>query len=247
MIVLICFTAVVVGALIGAVGAGGVLIIPALNVFAQMPVQAAMGTALFSFIFTGSLGTYLYQRQGSIHWPVALPICASTLVFSYLGAVVNGNTPAALLQCILGGLIAFAGAYSLRPSQGGTQIPPHGRSLPILLGIGAFVGFCSGLTGAGGPVISVPLMVLLGFPPLLSIAASQVIQITAGISGSVGNIVNNAVDFRMAGLIIVFEVAGVALGVHLAHSISAATLKKAVGVVCVGVGIVVLMRALQEL
>lgn len=244
MTALISLTAVVVGVLIGAVGAGGVLIIPALNAFAQMSIHAAMGTALFSFIFTGTLGTYLYQRQGSIQWAITLPICASTLVFSYLGALTNGNTPETLLQCILGGLIALAGGYALIPSKEGTHIPPHCKTLPALLGIGAFVGFCSGLTGAGGPVISVPLMVLLGFPPLLSIATSQVIQITAGISGSVGNFSNDAIDFTMAWLIIVFEVLGVVLGVYLAHSVSKGALKKMVGIVCMGVGTFILVRAL---
>ena len=38
-----------VGALIGAVGIGGVLLIPALAAFAALPIQTAMATALFTF------------------------------------------------------------------------------------------------------------------------------------------------------------------------------------------------------
>ena len=63
-----------VGALIGAVGIGGILLIPALTVFAALPIQSAMATALFTFTFTGIVGTVMFQRRGSIDWSLARPV-----------------------------------------------------------------------------------------------------------------------------------------------------------------------------
>ncbi len=63
-------TAFAVGTLIGAVGIGGILLIPALSAFAGLPIHAAMATALFTFGFTGVTGTVMFQRRGSIDWNV---------------------------------------------------------------------------------------------------------------------------------------------------------------------------------
>ena len=146
MFPILCLTALLVGGLIGTVGVGGILLIPALNKLACLPVHMAMGTALFSFIFTGILGTLLYQRHGSIDWKITIPICLGSLLFGYLGAMANGYAPARLLQHLLGGIIVFAGIYALLPSRR-QAASNNNRSLPVLLGIGALAGFGSGLTG----------------------------------------------------------------------------------------------------
>ena len=52
MFVLLLVVAVVVGALIGTVGVGGILLIPALSGITGMSTHMAMGTSLFSFLFT---------------------------------------------------------------------------------------------------------------------------------------------------------------------------------------------------
>ena len=78
-----------VGALIGAVGIGGVLLIPALTAFAGLPIQTAMATALFTFTFTGIVGTVMFQRRGSIDWSIARPVLVTAVVFAFLGAWAN--------------------------------------------------------------------------------------------------------------------------------------------------------------
>ena len=113
----------------------------------------------------------------------------------------------------------------------------------LLLAIGGAVGFGSGLTGVGGPVLSVPLMVILGFSPLTAIATSQVIQITAALSGSAGNLAHGFIDADAAVWVTAAELVGVTVGARLAHSISQASLKKVVSVVCIVVGAFIILRA----
>ena len=114
----------------------------------------------------------------------------------------------------------------------------------MLFGIGAVTGFGSGLTGVGGPALSVPMMVLFGFPALAAIGASQVIQILASVSGSIGHLAQGHIDLRLAALLTVFEVAGVWLGVQLGHAVDARLLRRAVGMLCVLVGAALLVRTL---
>jgi len=80
---LLVVISVAVGVLIGAVGVGGILLIPALNLAGGLPIRQAMATALFSFILTGVIGTWLFQRRGSINWNVTVPVCLGSGLFGF--------------------------------------------------------------------------------------------------------------------------------------------------------------------
>ena len=239
--------AVLVGILIGAVGVGGILLIPALNLLTSLSIQASMATALFTFIFTGIVGTCLFQQRGSIGWSITLPLCAGGALFGFVGAWTNALLDAQLLALILALLIVFAGVYTL--CSGGSRQAAAFQDRPrlqrvLLFGIGAVTGFGSGLTGVGGPALSVPMMVMFGFPTLAAIGASQVIQILAAVSGSIGHLAQGHVDLRLAALLTAFEIAGVWLGVQVGHALDARLLRHAVGVLCVLVGAALVVRAL---
>ncbi len=107
-------------------------------------------------------------------------------------------------------------------------------------------GFGSGLTGVGGPALSVPIMVLFGFSPLVAIGASQVLQILASVSGTVGNLQYGSIDLRLAGIVTVFEILGVIVGVGIAHAVNPRSLRRFVGVLCVVAGTALTVRALAS-
>jgi uncharacterized membrane protein YfcA len=239
-----------VGALIGAVGIGGVLLIPALTAFAALPIQTAMATALFTFAFTGVVGTAMFQRRGSIDWSATRPVLFSAIIFAFFGAWVNSITRPTVLALILAGIIIFAGVYTLATWRGRRKPAFHDDARAqrsLLLAVGAISGFGSGLTGVGGPALSVPLMVLFGFPALLSIGVSQVIQIVAAISGTLGNLRYGSIDFGIAIPVTLLEVAGAFVGVRIAHAVDAGVLRKFVAVLCLVVGIALVIRELGGL
>ncbi|MEG6507081.1 sulfite exporter TauE/SafE family protein [Nitratidesulfovibrio sp. 1201_IL3209] len=237
----------IVGTLIGTVGVGGILLIPALSAFAGLSTHTAMATALFSFIFTGVIGTWLYHRRGSIDWRITIPVCMGGALFGYIGALCNSMFDARTLNILLAGVIIFAGVYALKPYSGDRTFAFDASSKRhqfLLIGIGGAVGFGSGLTGVGGPVLSVPLMVIIGFSPLTAIATSQVIQITAAISGTIGNLAYGSIDFSVASWVTVVELVGVMIGVNIAHAAKAQHLKTFVSGICIFVGGFILIKAL---
>lgn len=233
--------------MIGAVGVGGILLIPALVLLGGLPIHQAAATALFSFLFTGLLGTWLFHRRGSINWRMTVPVCVGAVLFSYLGAMANARVEARLLALIIALLIVFAGVYILLPARrgGANQHAFRDEKHPaLLLGVGAVSGFGSGLSGAGGPLFSVPLMLVLGFAPLASIGASQVLQIVAAVFGTIGNLQFGSVDFVTAAWITVFELAGVIAGSYAAHAISVTALRRLAAGLCIVVGVYMLVRSL---
>lgn len=248
VLVWIPLISLVVGMLIGAVGIGGILLIPALNVLGGLTIQEAMATALFTFIFTGAIGTFSFQRRGSINWGITVPLCLGAAIFGFFGAWENAKIDARGLSLMLSSVIIFAGVYTLSSSRLERSAILQGRprmQQVLLVGIGAVVGFGSGLTGVGGPALSVPIMMLLGFSPLSTIGASQVVQILAGLSGTVGNLQFGSINYKFLFICTIFEVVGVLIGARVAHAVNAQTLRNFVSVLCILVGAGLMMRALE--
>jgi len=217
-----------------------------LALFGGLTIHQAAATSLFTFLFTGILGSFLYHKRGSIEWRISVPVCASAVVFGFCGAAVAAIVDPRPLATIIALVIVAAGFYVLFP----VRITSHfrdgrgWREQTLLASVGAASGFGSGFSGAGGPVFSVPLMVILRYAPLTAVATSQVLQIVAATSGSLENLRHGFIEFRIAVLVTLFELAGVLVGVRLAHAASALALRRLAGVFCVVTGGLLLWRSL---
>jgi uncharacterized membrane protein YfcA len=236
-----------VGFFIGAVGVGGILLVPALVWLGGVPIHQATATALFSFLFTGFVGTWLFQRRGSIDWTITRPVLAGALVFSYLGARVNAMFDAVALTLVIALAVAAAGIYMLLPVRYPLLRYRDGHSARdqvSLACVGALAGFGSGLSGAGGPLFSVPMMLVLGFVPLATIGAGQVLQIVAALFGTVGNLQFGSIDYALTGLIVVSETAGIVVGARAAHGASVTWLRRTAAALCVLTGTLLFVQTL---
>src|SRR5262245_3823945 len=244
---LLAAVAVVVGFFIGAVGVGGVLLIPALALLGGLDIHRASATALCTFFFTGVLGTWLFYRRGSMDWRTALPVCAGSVVFSYVGALVNSWFEPRPLALIIALIIVLAGVYVLLPARRAAGNYRDGRGpaqQALLAGVGALAGFGSGLSGAGGALFSVPMMMALGFVPLAAVGTSQVLQIVVAASGTLGNLQFGSLDFATAAWVSLLSMLGVVIGARTAHAVSAAVLRRMAAGLCVAVGVFMLARSL---
>jgi uncharacterized protein len=209
-----------------------------------MSIHQAAATSLFTFLFTGILGTWLYQRRGSIDWRITLPVCAAALLFGFLGAALAATMDPRPLAIIISLIIVAAGVYVLFPVQPHAQFRNGRGEAWLLASVGAASGFGSGFSGAGGPLFSVPLMVILRYAPLTAVATSQVLQIVAATSGSIENLRHGFIDWDTAAIVTVFELLGVIAGVRLAHIASALALRRLAGALCVITGGLLLVRTL---
>ena len=221
--------------------------VPVLIYLTALDVHQSMATALCTFVATGVVGTYAFHRQGSIDWWATVPLCIGALLCGYLGAMVNAWVNAELLIVMLALLILGAGLYTIMSALGLRQAAFAGRPLAqtlLLLGVGSIAGFSSGLTGTGGPLVAVPLMIMFGFRPLMSIGAGQVIQIVAALSGTLGNLRYGRIDLSLVPLIASFQVLGVLLGVKIVHAVNVALVRQFVAWLCVAVGVGLLANAL---
>jgi uncharacterized protein len=85
----------------------------------------------------------------------------------------------------------------------------------IILGMGTAVGFLSGLLGVGGGFLLTPLLIFYGIPPSIAVATTASHLTASSMSGAIAQWRRRAVDFKMAGVMLVGGIAGSMFGVEL--------------------------------
>lgn len=230
-----------VGLLIGCIGIGGVLLVPSLVYIGGLDVHTAIASCMFSYLFSGAIGAIAFARRRSIRWSMCGWLCAGAMPGAYAGALSLPLIPGVALELLITGLILFVGANALRhePAQQSASIELS--ALP-LAAIGFITGAGSALSGTGGPLLLVPILVWLHVPVLTAVGLSQVIQLPVAALATLGNATHGSIDFLVGAGIAVLLMAGVALGARLAHRISAATLKRMVAIALLAVGALLLAR-----
>ncbi|NIM28828.1 MAG: TSUP family transporter [Gammaproteobacteria bacterium] len=233
-----------VGVLIGCIGIGGVLLVPSLTYVGGMEVHVAIATCMFSYLFSGAVGAVAFARRGSIRWSMSGWLCVGAMPGAYLGAVSATAAPAGVLELLIAALAVLSGGHALM--RGGDETAsPHVLQPLALVAIGAVTGYGSAMSGTGGPLLLVPMLVWLKVPMLTAVGLSQVIQLPIATLASVGNLIHGRIDIIVALGIAGLLMLGVALGARIAHWVPAHVLRRIVAIVLIAVGATIAVRLLQ--
>ncbi|MCR6031404.1 TSUP family transporter [Nocardioides sp. zg-579] len=223
-----------VGVLVGAVGVGGLLLPAALAGPGGLDPHQAAATSSWAFLFTGVVALVVLARTGRLHRGAAGPLALGAVPGAVAGALVGGALPGVVLVLLLAAVTLGSGLHHLL---GPRPVVRH-RALPplALLGVGVVVGLGSAMTGTGGPVLLVPVLLALGVDLLEAIALGQLVQLPIVSSAVVGFWPEGYVDVRLGTVLGVLAAAGAVLGLALARRVPAAGLRRATSVVLVATG-----------
>ena len=241
VIIIIAIIVFVAGAMIGSVSIGGIIIVPAITLITGMDIQTVVAATVFSFLFSGLVGGYLYGRRGLVNWRQAIWIGAGAMLGGYLGSLLLTNLPGSVVELIVGLVILVSGIYALWSKQEDPEGHPSTPPLFLAL-IGMGVGVGSAVSGAGGPVLLLPLLLWLKVPVLAAIAQGQVIQIPVALLSTAGNIQADNFDLQLGLLISVFVVTGTWWGARMSIRFNTTMLRKIVAGVLVLSALIVLGR-----
>ena len=95
-------------------------------------------------------------------------------------------------------------------------------NLLVMLGLGAAVGFLSGMFGVGGGFLLTPLLMFSGIPPAIAVATGANQIVASSVSGALAQWRRGNIDFRMGLVLIAGGVAGAIAGVLLVGLLSEA-------------------------
>ncbi|MEU4668079.1 sulfite exporter TauE/SafE family protein [Amycolatopsis sp. NPDC023774] len=227
---------------ITAIGPGGVL--PTIALFLLTPLAPAQvaGTAIVTHVATGVAGSGAYVRSGQLrerHTRRVAGLLAGVAVMGTpVGVLLNSLVSARWFGVVLGVFAVVVAALVVlrRPVAG--RVPSTG----LILGIGAGVAVAAGLVGVGGPMLIVPVLVVVGLPMLEALAAAQVQSVVIATAGAVGYLANGAIDWRLAAVVGVPELAGVLIGWKIAHALPTKRLRMALVVALVAVAPYLVLR-----
>jgi uncharacterized protein len=247
------------GVVLGTIGAGGsILTVPILvYLFSMRPVHAT-GYSLAIVGTTALIGAGEYLRRGQADLPLALVFGTPAIAGVYvtrrflvpaipdpvlrLNGFLLGKDEAILLLFVV--LMIGAGAAMLTERGGDPEPRAAGMHapVPLIVGLGALVGLVTGLVGAGGGFLLLPVLVLLGGLPLkVAIGTDLLIIAAKSLIGFIGEAqVGIGIDWGFAATITVLSVAGVLAGARLNRRLPAARLKPAFGWFVLVVGLAML-------
>ena len=192
------------------------------------------GTGIVTHIATSLVGSAAYLHSGQLRDRLtrrtALILGISAVVGAPIGflfnSLVSGHVFGILLAIFVCG-VAVLVLYRERTSGQLEQAQHPRHRVPLLAALGFGVAAVSSLFGVGGPMLAVPLLVLLGIPVLPALAAAQVQSVIIASVGSIGYLLGGSICWPLAVLVGVPELAGVMMGWKIARAVPTRVLKYA--------------------
>lgn len=238
--VLMLVSALLVGVLTGYVGIGGILLPPALVYIGGLDFHLAAATSMWAFVFAGVGGTLTYFRHRNVDWRMVAWLGVGIAPAALGGAWANIALPESVPIAVLALLIVVTGVVTLLRSTA-VEHAQYFES-PTLLAIGAFVGFGSALTGTGGPVLLVPILLLLQTPVRVAVGIGMAISLTVTVSSTVGYVYYGSVDFVLGTMLGLALVVGVVASARIAHTVRVKTLQRIVAAALICIGLLIALQ-----
>src|ERR1700730_13740680 len=136
---------------VGHAGASGY--IATMTLFGLAPT-VIRPTALVLNILVASIGAFQFWRAGHFSWKLFWPFALLSIPAAYLGGYLQPS--ASILRILIGLVLLFSAARLIFRREDPPNVEPP--SVPNAIGIGAGLGFLSGLTGTGGGIFLTPLL-----------------------------------------------------------------------------------------
>ncbi|MBY5543080.1 sulfite exporter TauE/SafE family protein [Rhizobium leguminosarum] len=85
----------------------------------------------------------------------------------------------------------------------------------IILGMGAAVGFLSGMFGVGGGFLITPLLIFYNIPPVVAVATGANQVVASSISGAISHFRRGSLDVKLGTVLLVGGLAGATVGIWI--------------------------------
>lgn len=255
MLALALAAGLLIGTVVGALGAGGsVLAVPILVYLLDQEPYAATAGSLLVVGISALAGLGAYARMGLVQWRTGLTFGLLGVVGSLVGSQLSAAVrPDVLLIAFAGLLLAVAAATlssnSMRHAEEPPGRPPSWCS-PRVIGLATVVGLLTGFFGVGGGFIVVPaLVVMLGLRMRDAVGTSLlVIVINATVAFTArGATAADELDWPMLAVFTSAAVGGGLLGARLAVRTRPKSLMTAFALLLIAIAIYTGTRSLSNL
>ncbi|MBB3128556.1 hypothetical protein FHS19_003210 [Paenibacillus rhizosphaerae] len=217
----------------GLLGIGGAIInyplllyVPAVLGAAYFSAHEVSSISMFQVFFASLAGVIAFRKKsnkgsaGVVHKGLVVYMGSSILAGSLIGGFVSGMLNGDMINLIYGILAVLAVILMLIPARGKDDQPAAELHFNkgVAIGSAFIVGIVSGIVGAGGAFILIPIMLtVLRIPTRTTIASSLAIVFISAIGGVIGKIGGGGIPLWPT----VFTVIGSLIGAPLGSRVSA--------------------------
>ena len=206
----------------GMLGIGGSIIkypmllyIPPLLGMAAFTAHEVSGISAVQVFFATIGGVWAYRKDGYLNKALIGYMGISILIGSFIGGFGSKLMSESGINIIYGILALIAAVMMFIPKKGIDDVPfdqvKFNKWLVAVLAL--IVGIGSGIVGAAGAFLLVPIMlVVLKIPTRMTIASSLAITFISSIGATVGKLTTGQVDYGSAAIMVVASLIASPLG-----------------------------------
>ncbi|REB05185.1 sulfite exporter TauE/SafE family protein [Sporosarcina sp. BI001-red] len=228
----------VIGIFLGISGIAGFLL-PLIYVgFLHMPVHDSLALSFLAFAVSGVLGAYSYWKMKHMDLKIALFLSIGSLPGAFLGVQINVLTSVFLVKLFLYLFVLLAGLSILfkknraDAEQKRSSLLDH-RLFVMLLGFLTAV-ICA-LTGAGGPILLVPLLASLGVNIRVAVGVGLLNSVIIAIPSMAGYFSRATMDSTAILIVasLIGSVLGILMGTRIANKVPIPQLKLLIAIITI--------------
>jgi uncharacterized membrane protein YfcA len=211
-----------------------VILVPVLTEIAGVPLERAVAACMLGFFFSSLYAAFIHLRRARLPARPVAALCLAAAAGAALGAATLHHLPDTGVRLFVAGLALASGLHALgTPHAPGMHAPDSG----VLALLGVVVGYGSAISGTGGPVMLIPILLLLRTPVAEAIALGVTAGLPIAFAATAVYAAADQIDVPLALTLAAFLVAGAFAGGKLVHRLSSRALTAAVAWTLVGVGL----------
>lgn len=206
----------------GMLGIGGSIIkypmllyIPPLFGVVAFSAHEVSGISAVQVLFASIAGVWAYRKGGYLNKTLIIYMGGSVLIGSVIGSFGSQSMSENGINIVYGVLALIAAVMMFIPKKGIDNIPLDQVTFNkwLAASLAFIVGLGSGVVGAAGGFLLVPIMlVVLKIPTRVTIASSLAITFISSIGATVGKISTGQVDYYPALIMVVASIIASPLG-----------------------------------
>lgn len=217
----------------GMLGVGGSIIkyplllyIPPLFGLVTFTAHEVSGISAVQVLFASIAGVWAYRKSGLLNKDLIIYMGASILIGSFIGSYGSDLMSENAVNVVYGALAVIAAIMMFIPRKTveDTTNITFNKSLAAILAL--IVGVASGIVGAAGGFLLVPiLLTVLKIPTRVTIATSLAITFISSIGGSIGKVVTGQVEYWPAFIMIIASIIAAPLGAKIGQKMNVKVLQ----------------------
>ena len=181
---------------------GGILIVPALVLFAKMDQRIAHGTSLGAVLPISIASLITYWVNDHVDWPVAAWLALGAVAGAVIGTKLLHVLPHRTLALSFSALLIVTAIRLFTQTVGAGRDALTWQMAIVLVLVGVATGILAGLLGVGGGVVMVPaMMLILSVPAVMAKGTSVAVIIPTAIMGTWRNRRNDNADLKASAIV----------------------------------------------